>query len=208
MANGPQAHWETIWTDRTPEEVSWFQQEPATSLRLLRQVTDPSSAVVDVGGGASRLVDGLLDAGYSDLTVVDIAAPALDRARRRLGERAGQVTWVVADATDLDLGRRVDCWHDRAVLHFLTDDADVDRYRQALRGAVRPGGHVVLATFAPDGPETCSGLPVRRYGPEALAEVAGPGFEPIDDARELHTTPTGATQQFQYVVLRRDPSDR
>lgn len=204
-AKGQEAHWDEVWSDRDPTAVSWFQDDPATSLRLIRQVTDPSAAVVDVGGGASVLVDHLLDAGYADVTVVDIAGSALALAEQRLGDRAGRVSWVVRDVTELDLGRQIDCWHDRAVLHFLTDD-DVARYREALRRTVRPGGHVVLATFGPDGPETCSGLPVRRYGHDDLAAVPGEGFELVDAVEELHTTPAGVAQQFLYGLLRRDPA--
>lgn len=199
-----QAHWDEVWQDRDPAEVSWFQAEPATSLRLLQEVCpDRSEPVVDIGGGASRLVDRLLEGGWSDVTVVDIAEDALSAARARLGDRAQQVRWVTADVTRRVLDRPVTVWHDRAVFHFLTDDADRAAYVERCAAAVRRGGHVVVATFAADGPETCSGLPVRRHGPAELAAAFGDRFTPLHVEREVHRTPSGSDQAFTVAVLRR-----
>jgi 2-polyprenyl-3-methyl-5-hydroxy-6-metoxy-1,4-benzoquinol methylase len=197
-----QSHWDAVWESHRPDEVSWHQQDPTTSLGLIERVTDPTSAVVDVGGGASRLVDVLLADGYTDLTVIDIAEPALTVARERLGRQGATVDWLVGDVTTHDLPGRFDLWHDRAVLHFLVEEADRSRYREAVRRAVKPGGHVVLATFGPDGPERCSGLPVRRYDHQELSIVLGEDFEPVEFVEELHTTPAGATQKFLYCLLR------
>jgi 2-polyprenyl-3-methyl-5-hydroxy-6-metoxy-1,4-benzoquinol methylase len=204
MGADPARHWEQVWADRDPTEVSWHQPVPSRSLALLQQVApDRDARIVDVGGGASTLVDHLLDEGYRDVTVVDVAAQALERARERLGARAAQVRWVTADATTLDLGGPVDVWHDRAVLHFLTDDVDRDRYLDRLRAHVPVGGHAVLATFSLDGPETCSGLPVRRHDAAGLAAAAGPDLTLVTSVEETHRTPAGHPQAFVYVVLRR-----
>ena len=196
-------HWDDVWSTRRADEVSWFQAEPTASLRLITGVTDPVAGVIDVGGGASRLVDGLLDAGYRDLTVLDVAAAALDQARERLGPRASAVDWVATDVTAWEPDRTFDVWHDRAVLHFLTAEVDRQRYVDVLRRSVAPDGHVVLATFAPDGPEACSGLPVRRHSAAELVELVGPGFALVEAPTELHRTPSGGEQHFQYVLLRR-----
>jgi hypothetical protein len=156
---------------------------------------------VDVGGGASVLVDRLLDAGYRDLTVLDVAAAALDRARTRLGSRAGRVTWLVADLLTWVPARRYRVWHDRAVFHFLTAAAARDRYREVLHHALVPGGHVAVGTFAADGPTSCSGLPTARYGPDELAAQV-PGYRVVHRRREVHRTPSGGIQPFTWLLLR------
>lgn len=196
-------HWERVWSARQPQEVSWYQPVAARSLALLTELAPPPCSVVDVGSGASTLIGGLLDAGYTDVTVLDISDRALAQARAQLGGRAGAVRWVVADATSHRFGRSFDAWHDRAVFHFLVDDDARDRYLTGLRTAVRPGGHLILATFAADGPEQCSGLPVRRYGPDELAAAVADGFEPVRFEREEHPTPAGGTQSFVYGAFRR-----
>lgn len=195
-------HWDGVWQKRQPEDVTWYQPDPAISLDLITRVTDSDAAVIDVGGGASRLVDGLLDRGYSDVTVLDVAAPALAAARERLGEAAAGVEWIVADVTRWQGDREFDLWHDRAVLHFLIEEADRVKYLERLRRGVAAGGHVILATFGPEGPEYCSGLPVRRYGREAMIEILGPDFEPLEFVEELHEAPTGKTQEFLYGLFR------
>jgi len=159
--------------------------------------------IVDVGGGASTLVDQLLERGFKKLTVVDISDSALNAARTRLGSRAGEVNWLVADARNLHLPQQVDLWHDRAVFHFLTRKADQDAYLSCLLEALRPGGHIVVATFGPQGPDKCSGLPVERYDAEKLSGRLGPGFALLRSLKKMHTTPGGATQQFTYCVFRR-----
>ena len=200
---GSREHWRAIWAKRADDELSWTQAHPAVSLRLIDEVApDRSGRIVDLGGGASTLVDHLLDSGYTDVTVVDIAPEALDRARARLGDRADEVAWIVADVTRDELGGPYEVWHDRAVFHFLTDEADRAAYRDALASALASGGHAIVSTFAPDGPETCSGLPVRRYDGDALAAELGEGWMRVASEREVHRTPWGAEQPFQYVALR------
>jgi SAM-dependent methyltransferase len=158
--------------------------------------------IVDVGGGASTLVDELLDRGFERLTVVDLAESSLNAARARLGPRAGLVKWIKADVRTLRLPHPVDLWHDRAVFHFLTEPADQDAYLSSLREAVRPGGHVIIATFGPQGPERCSGLPVERYDAAKLSRRLGSEFELVRSLEKVHTTPGGATQQFIYCLFR------
>ena len=205
MVDDVQAHWDEVWRDRDPAEVSWFQPDPDRSRRLVTtHCPDRSAPVVDVGGGASRLVDALLADGYRDVTVLDIAEAALDRARHRLGTAAKRVTWVVADVTTWEPDHAVALWHDRAVLHFLTEDTDRRRYVERLTAAVRPGGHAIIATFATDGPEQCSGLPVRRHDPDDLARTVGRAFVPVTFEREVHTTPWDTQQAFTVGVFRRD----
>jgi ubiquinone/menaquinone biosynthesis C-methylase UbiE len=159
--------------------------------------------IVDVGSGASSLVDRLLESSYTGVVVVDISQAALDVARSRLGDRGGQVTWLVADVRYLCLPHTVDVWHDRAVFHFLTDDADQRAYLQGVRRSLRVGGYVVMATFALDGPERCSGLPVERYDSAKLVRRFGPDFLLVRSFAKAHVTPSGGTQQFSHAVLRR-----
>lgn len=202
------AHWEQVYEEKAPDAVSWFQPRPETSLALVSQLgLARDAALIDVGGGASNLVDHLLDAGFTDLTVLDLSGRALAHARARLGERAHRVRWVEADVTTASFERTFQLWHDRAVFHFLVDAQDRARYRERLTAAVAPGGHAIVATFAEDGPERCSGLPVVRYAPEALAHELGEAFTLQASHRELHRTPAGRDQSFVYCVLGRDGSD-
>ena len=194
-------HWDATYAERGAEDVSWFQSEPHTSLALFDALgVHRDAAVVDVGGGASALVDRLVAHGYVDLTVVDISEVGLDLARDRVGD-AAKVEWVVSDVLTWAPDRRYDLWHDRAVFHFLTDpDARAD-YLATLTEVV-PTGAVILATFAPDGPDTCSGLPVARYGPDELADLL-PDFEVVEARRDVHVTPGGVEQPFTFVAARR-----
>ncbi len=197
-------HWSEVWRSAQDDQLSWYQAHPTRSLALITEyASDHDAAVIDVGGGASRLVDDLLDAGYRDLTVLDIAAEALERARQRLGARSTDVSFIHADVADARLPRRYRVWHDRAVFHFLVGPTDQQAYVAQLRRAVEPDGLVVIATFSPDGPERCSGLPVRRYGAPELALALGPSFEPVTFATETHTTPAGVDQEFLYGAFRR-----
>jgi SAM-dependent methyltransferase len=198
------AHWEQVYRTRRTDEVSWFQSQPARSLRFIQQVNPPPGGpVIDLGGGASSLVDALLDAGYHDVTVLDIASTALAHARARLGERSARVRWIEGDVLDADLpAASFAVWHDRAVFHFLTTADDQARYVARVRHALRPGGHVVIATFAEDGPTRCSGLEVSRYSAPELLEVFGDAFTLITSEREEHRTPSGAIQRFTWCVLR------
>jgi SAM-dependent methyltransferase len=198
-------HWETVYGSRAPTELSWYQSRPAQSLALLDELGVASSAIIDVGGGASTLVDALLDRGARDITVLDISRAALEHAKARLGARADSVEWIEGDITRIDLGAAAcyDIWHDRAVFHFLTDPDDRRRYVAAASQALRPGGAALIATFAPQGPPRCSGLDVMRYDPEQLAHELGSEFSLERSAEELHRTPSGAEQAFSYTVLRR-----
>jgi 2-polyprenyl-3-methyl-5-hydroxy-6-metoxy-1,4-benzoquinol methylase len=194
-----QAHWQNVYATKAEKEVSWFQEKPAPSLDLIAAAGIASdAAIIDVGGGASRLVDSLLDKGFRRITILDLSAKALDEAKKRLGQRADGVDWIAADITIWEPSRTYDLWHDRAAFHFLTEPADRDAYIVRLKKAVRPGGHVIIATFAADGPERCSGLPIVRYDPEALARKLGPGFEFVESRRHDHLTPGGNTQRFQF----------
>jgi SAM-dependent methyltransferase len=198
-------HWQRVWTTRQPDAVSWFEPDAARSLDLIFGVARaPGAAIIDVGGGASVLVDGLLAAGFRNLTVLDVSAAALAVSRARLGPAASHVRWLEADLMTVDLApRKFDVWHDRAVFHFLTDLRDRDRYVDLLRKSLRAGGHVVMATFASDGPEQCSGLQVTRYDAPQLADALGPSFELVRYRRAVHSTPAGASQSFLHALLRR-----
>ena len=192
-------HWEDVYGGKASTEVSWYQEVPEKSLAYLKNTgASQLDAVIDIGGGASTFVDHLLDAGFKDITVLDLAEQALEQARRRLGDRAASVNWVVADVTQFDPQRKFGIWHDRAVLHFLTEPADRARYVATLRSALDPGGHVIISTFGPDGPPKCSGLEVRRYTIERLQELLGPEFELQEHSFEDHQTPMSSTQQFLY----------
>lgn len=185
--------------------LSWYQAEPTLSLELIDALGATSgSAIIDVGGGASVLVDHLLRNGFTDLTVLDLSEAALRTSRQRIGAEA-KVGWITADVLRWEPERAYDLWHDRAVLHFLTGE-DVERYRATLRRAVGPEGSAVLATFATDGPERCSGLPVTRYSSRELAMVLGDGFEVVEQRREVHRTPGGVEQPFTWLAARRLPA--
>lgn len=197
MSEERKHHWDGVYETRQYDDVSWYQALPERSLALIEATgIERDQPIIDVGGGASTLVDHLVDRGYSDVTVVDIAANGLAQARARLGARAGQVEWIVADVVGFRPERTYSLWHDRAVLHFLTDAGDRQRYVDVLMSALRPGGHLMLATFGPDGPLKCSGLAVRRYSVEMMAALLGPEFELRHHDVELHETPSGGTQPF------------
>jgi SAM-dependent methyltransferase len=195
-----QQHWETVYRNKASDEVSWFQPHAASSLRLIHDTGIGLDArIIDVGGGASVLVDNLLDTGYRHLTVLDLSESALAEARKRLGARASQVGWLAADITQASLpANAYDVWHDRAVFHFLTDPADRARYVQQVLHAVKPGGHVIVATFGPGGPLQCSGLDVVRYAPDTLHAEFGAPFRLLRHETEVHQTPAGREQEFVY----------
>jgi SAM-dependent methyltransferase len=196
---GRQAHWQNVYAMKAEKEVSWFQENPTPSLDMIAASGIPTDAgVIDVGGGASRLVDSLLDKGFSRLAILDLSAKALEATKQRLGRRGDGVDWIVADVATWNPSVTYDLWHDRAAFHFLTDPADRDAYIARLKKAVRPRGHVIIATFALDGPERCSGLPIVRYNPATLASALGPEFELIDSKKHDHLTPGGGTQRFQF----------
>ncbi|MCY7342236.1 MAG: class I SAM-dependent methyltransferase [Pseudonocardia sp.] len=197
-------HWAEVYTRSGDTQVSWFSTEPVCSLELLDAGgADPGLPAIDVGAGASRLVDALLARGFVDVTALDVSDDGLAHTRERLGEMAGQVRWVVADVLDWVPDRRFGLWHDRAVFHFLTDPADRRRYRELLKSALAPGALVVVGTFAADGPEFCSGLPTARYSPDGLADELGAGLRVVARRREEHRTPSGVVQPFTWLALRR-----
>jgi SAM-dependent methyltransferase len=197
-------HWEAVYRTKGEAEVSWFQEDPRLSLELIRTFAPADGGrIVDVGGGASLLVDRLLDLPFERIAVLDISEAALRKARSRLGERASRVEWMVADITEAQSLGIFDVWHDRAVFHFLTDAADRRKYVDLARRTVPVGGHLIIATFADDGPRRCSGLDVCRYSAGTMGAELGEGFSLVRDARETHTTPSGSSQAFFYGVFRR-----
>lgn len=200
-------HWEGVYTTKAPDAVSWYRPHLETSLELIERAGGGRMAsVIDVGGGESTLVDDLLTRGYPNLTVLDISPTALAVTRRRLGAAADSVRWLAGDVTQVRLpSGEFDVWHDRAVFHFLTDPQDRLAYVRQVEQAVRPGGHVIVSTFGPEGPAKCSGLDVMRYDGEALHGEFGPRFRLVESAREVHYTPWGAPQQFVYCYCRLDP---
>jgi ubiquinone/menaquinone biosynthesis C-methylase UbiE len=199
-----QAHWQNVYATKAENEVSWFQESPAISLELIRAAgAPPRTSVIDVGGGASRLADALIEDGYEDVTVLDVSEAALSTAQSRLGPRAARVSWLVADATTWEPSRLYDVWHDRAAFHFLTESADRSAYVERLRRAVLEGGTAIIGTFAMDGPERCSGLRIVRYDAKSLGETLGNSFALVRTSRHDHITPMGGTQRFQFSVFRR-----
>jgi SAM-dependent methyltransferase len=196
-------HWETVYQTQPPTEVSWYQENPVRSLAVIRRTgVSRTAPIIDVGGGASRLVNHLLADGFADVTVLDVSATALERAREQLGHAADRVEWIEADITTFVPARRFQVWHDRAVFHFLTEAADRRRYREALRAGLAARGHVLIATFGLNGPERCSGLPVQRHSAATLAAELGAGFTLLDEEHEPHVTPAGTVQEFQYCWFR------
>lgn len=196
----PKTHWDKVYQTKPATEVSWYRPHLEVSLQLIEEAApDHAARIIDVGGGESTLVDDLLGRGYRDLTVLDISATALTVAKERVGTSAACVRWLCGDVTKIELPRqRYDVWHDRAVFHFLTDANDRAAYVRQVAHAVKPGGHVIVATFGPEGPTRCSGLDVVRYDPDALHDQFGPGFRLVRHLTELHRTPAGAIQQFTY----------
>lgn len=205
MSDTPQEHWDGVYAARAPDAVSWFQSEPAPSLRMIAAAgIGHDDAVIDIGGGASNLVDRLLARGYRQITVLDICVQALAVAKARLGRRSVSVDWLVTDITSwAPPVATFDLWHDRAVFHFLVEKADRQAYLRALNRALRPDGYVVLAAFAPTGPDRCSGLPVQRYSPELLAAVLGASFQLIAARTKTHLTPGGVSQDFVWCLFRK-----
>jgi trans-aconitate methyltransferase len=201
---GRQAHWENVYTTKGEKEVSWFQENPAPSLDLIALTgLSDDAAIIDIGGGASRLVDDLTARKFRWLTVLDLSGAALAAARKRLGDRGADVQWVIADVTKWEPTQTYDLWHDRAAFHFLTHQADQSAYVDRLRKALKPGAYVIIGTFAPDGPERCSGLPIMRHDATTLAAILGDDFVLIDTRRHEHATPWGAVQRFQFSTFRR-----
>jgi SAM-dependent methyltransferase len=209
-SQGRAAHWDEVYARTGGQGVSWFEDEPRTSLSMLARlpIRWPQTSVVDVGGGASALVDALIGRGARAVNVVDVSDEGMAVARRRLGASAEAAQWVVADVTAWRPDEPVEVWHDRAVFHFLVEPADRAGYVAALRAGLRPGGYAVIATFAEDGPTSCSSLPTARYDADGLVAALGPGFTEVLRDRRVHVTPSGGDQPFTWVVLERDGGQR
>ena len=198
------AHWENVYQSRAVDEVSWYRPHLDVSLGLIEDAApDRDSAIIDVGGGEATLVDDLVARGYGDVTVLDISEAAIEVAKARMGAAAASAHWITGDITDIELeAARYNLWHDRAVFHFLTKAEDRAAYVRQVARAVKPGGHVIVATFGPEGPEKCSGMDVVRYDADSLHGEFGAKFRLLDSATELHETPWGAPQQFMYCFCR------
>ena len=198
-------YWEHIYETKAPTRVSWYQEHAELSLQYIRNSgIQKTGHIIDIGGGASTLVDDLIADGFQHISILDISGTALELAVQRLGTKAYHVNWIEVDVTQADLPYQAyDVWHDRAVFHFLTEPMDRQRYIEKVRYAVRPTGHVIVATFATDGPDHCSGLEVTRYDPEGLHDEFGTGFELVDSAHETHHTPFGIEQKFMYCYCRK-----
>jgi SAM-dependent methyltransferase len=204
-ASDRESHWQNVYQNKDQQEVSWFQASPQPSLGLIEKLAHgPNTSIIDIGGGASRLVDALRQGRFEAVTVLDISPAALQAAKDRLGPQAAAgVRWIVADVTVWEPPEPFDIWHDRAAFHFLVEESERQAYIERLHRGVKPGGHAIIGTFAPDGPEKCSGLPVQRYDPLSLSKGIGPAFGLIDHQRHRHITPWGTVQSFQFSVLRR-----
>ena len=202
------AHWEQVYADKSPQQVGWYQREPSLSLQMIRHAgVDPDAPIIDVGGGASVLVDRLHEQGFRRLAVLDISGHALDHARQRLGQAAAAIEWYEADVTQFDPPHVYAVWHDRAVFHFLTEAQDRRRYIQALNQTLVPGGNLILAAFALDGPDTCSGLQVVCYDAAGLGAELGTGFKLMETATEMHQTPSGGGQKFGFYRFVKSQGD-
>ncbi|MBS0221305.1 MAG: class I SAM-dependent methyltransferase [Proteobacteria bacterium] len=202
----PHGHWEGMYATKAEDTLSWYQRHSSRSLAYVTAAASWASPIIDIGGGSSTLVDDLLARGYANITVLDIAEAGLAKTKARLGAQASRVNWIVADIRHWHPPRLYEVWHDRAMFHFLTSAEDQAAYLAALRAGTTPEATVILATFAPDGPEQCSGLPIQRYSPQTLASLLGPSFRLVEETAETHTTPSGIEQRFSYAVFRRDPT--
>jgi SAM-dependent methyltransferase len=201
-------HWENIYENKSPFEVSWHQEEPLLSLQLIRNTRLALNApIIDVGGGASMLVDKLCDEGYTNIGVLDVSANALAHAKDRLADKASGVEWYEEDVTEFKPPQQFSLWHDRAVFHFLTAKADRDKYVKVLKRALQPGGHLIIMAFAIGGPKKCSGLDIVQYDAKKLMTELGQGFELVESGHEVHLTPSGGEQKFAYFHFRRSTCD-
>lgn len=197
-------HWNTVYATKGEQERSWYQDYPSTSMDAIASVRLPhDAAIIDVGGGDSHVVDALLDAGFTNVTVLDISAQAIENAKLRLGDRADLVRWVVSDITEYEPDMQFDFWHDRAAFHFLTSADDVEKYMTIARTSMRPGGHLFLGTFSVEGPKRCSALDVMQYSETTMTATVGDGFERLWCEQEDHTTPFATTQNFLFCLFRR-----
>lgn len=197
-------HWENVYHTKTPSEVSWTQDVPQTSLDfILSGNLSKTAGIIDIGGGDSKLADSLLEAGFTNITVLDISAKALERAQQRLGEKAHLVKWIVQDITTFQPATSYDIWHDRATFHFLTAPEQVNRYLNIARQSINTGGYAIIGTFSTDGPEKCSGLSIKQYNENTLTDQLNNGFEKIRCITENHVTPFNTTQHFLFCSFKR-----
>lgn len=197
-------HWEHIYQTKELNEVSWYQPVPATSLEYISTLNIPKDAkIIDVGGGDSYLVDNLLDLGYTDLTVLDISEAALERAKKRLDEKAGKAKWIIADAATFEPQQQYDLWHDRAAFHFLREEADIKHYLQALEHGIKPGGYLIIGTFSNEGPLKCSGLEIQQYSEDKMEDLLRDKFEKVSCEIVDHQTPFDTSQRFLFCCFRR-----
>jgi len=196
-------HWQSIYTEKSPQEVSWYQQVPAISLDLIRRFSNKHSRIIDIGGGASVLIDHLLKAGYENLSVLDISCKALEHIKSRLSDQAHLIEWFDSDITEFSPPHSYDMWHDRAVFHFLTDKIARQLYVNVLKETVQSGAYVIIATFSKDGPHKCSGLEVVQYDNPSIMYELGEQFILLENQFEMHVTPSGKEQQFIYFVFQR-----
>lgn len=197
-------HWEDVWTRKKSDQVSWYQEYPETSIELILSVnTSKDIEIIDVGGGDSRLVDKLLDLGFKNITVLDISANALKRAKERLGKKAEMVKWIECDIREFDTKNSYDVWHDRALFHFLTSEEDLKNYVELARKHVREGGYVILSAFSTNGPLMCSGLDTKQFSKESVRELFSDGFEHVKNFEKEHKTPFGVGQIFIWNVIRK-----
>ncbi len=198
------SHWEKIYATKELNEVSWYQARPDISLAFLEQFNMPKNAkIIDVGGGDSLLVDYLLEKGYTDVTVLDISEKALQRAKKRLGNRAEKVTWITADAAEFVATEQYDFWHDRAAFHFLTDEDSISHYIDNVEKNINPGGYLIIGTFSENGPEKCSGLPIRQYSEKTMHAVLQAFFKKIKCLTVEHLTPSQKIQEFIFCSFKR-----
>jgi len=196
-------HWEKVYTQKNPNEVSWFQNEPTVSKKIIQSVSNNLASVIDVGGGASLLVDYLIKLGYTNVAVLDISDKAIQYAKARLGDQANSVEWFVEDITQFTPPHTYNVWHDRAVFHFLIDEQSRKSYVEVLRNAIMVGGYVIIATFAKDGPKKCSGLDIVQYDENSIQYELGNDFVLLDSEYETHITPNKAEQHFIYFTFQR-----
>lgn len=200
-------HWETIYQTKELKEVSWYQPTPSTSLDFFKQWSVPKDAkIIDIGGGDSYLADYLLESGYQDITVLDISAAAINKAKLRLGEKAKKVNWIVSDVVSFTPSETYDVWHDRAAFHFLTEEEEIFSYIQTAHKSLKPEGKMVIGTFSEQGPKKCSGLDIRQYSESTLTRRLEIGFEKMECKRVDHTTPNGTVQNFVFCSFRKLPT--
>ncbi len=203
MTYNAKEHWESIYQTKKSNEVSWYQENPKTSLDLISETgIDKNAKIIDIGTGASKLVDNLLASGFRNITVLDVSSSALNIAEKSLGDRANNVKWVVADLREFETNDKYDIWHDRAVLHFLTEEEDISKYVERVRQLLKPNGYLIVSTFSENGPKKCSGLDIKQYSEDSMVKLFS-GFKHIKSFEEEHLTPWGASQIFIWSIFRK-----